>query len=99
MISQQPQAITQARQANVSRSSGNYEDVLCATQQQAELLLANMYDLINQYRIVAVADLYELAGFNTKPSDQAYGWTSLDGARITHERDGYRLELPRPSLI
>lgn len=81
------------------QQSGNYVDLVCPTQQQAEVLLAGMYDLLNQYRIVAVADLHELAGITPAISAGSYGWTSLDGARIYHVPNGYLLELPRPSII
>lgn len=92
-------SMTQARQANVSRSSGNYQDLVLPTQQMAEAVLGNMYELLNEYRMVAVADLYEAAGVTPAPSDNAYGWMSMDGARISKVRDGYLLELPRPSLL
>ena len=98
-ISSNNPSLLQARQANVSRSSGNYKDVVVPTLQEAELLLASLYDLHNQYRAVAVADLYELAGISPQISDNSYGWTSLEGARISKVRDGYLLELPRPTLI
>jgi hypothetical protein len=97
--SQQPSALTQAREANTSRSTGNYQDLTCPSQEIAERLLAQLYEVFNQYRVVAVADLYEMATIPTSPSDNAYGWLSLDGARITKERDGYVLALPRPTLI
>lgn len=95
----QPQSINQARQALTTRSSGNYQDLVLPTQNEAEVLLANMYDLHNQYRVVAVADLYELAGISPQISDNSYGWSSLEGARISKVREGYLLELPRPTLI
>ena len=88
-----------ARQALPQRSSGNYKDLILPTQQSAEVLLANMYALLNEYRIVAVADLYELAEMTPAISDDAYGWTSLEGSRISKIREGYLLELPRPTLI
>jgi hypothetical protein len=80
-------------------SAGNYKDVVFGSLADAEIVLANMYELLNEYRIVAVGDLYELAGQPTTPSDNAYGWTALDGARISQVARGYVLELPRPSLI
>lgn len=99
-ISTQQSGLAQAAQANVSRtSSGNYQDLVTPTQDSAEMLLARMYDLLNQYRVVAVADLYELANITPAISDNAYGWTNLDGARISKVRDGFLLELPRPTLI
>jgi hypothetical protein len=95
-------SLDQARQATVhhsTTSSGNYKDVCCPSQQLAEQLLAKMYDLWNQYRLVTVADLYETAGLTPAPSDNSYGWTSIDGARIVKAREGYVLEMPRPVLI
>lgn len=94
-----PSLLAQAQQTQVNKSSGNYQDMVLPTQQFAEVLLANMYELLNQYRRVAVADLYEAAGITPAISDNSYGWTSLDGARISKVRDGYLLELPRPTLI
>lgn len=82
-----------------SSTVANYQDLVVPTQQYAETLLANMYDLLNQYRVVAVADLYEAAALTPGPADEKYGWTSFDGARISHDPNGYRLELPRPTLI
>jgi hypothetical protein len=98
-ISTQGAGIQQARQAVVSQSSGNYQDLTVPSQQMAETLLGNLYDLLNQYRVVCVADLYELAGITPAISDNSYGWQSLDGARISKVRDGFLLELPRPTLI
>lgn len=99
VISSQPNSMAQARQAVGGSSSGNYQDLTVPTQQYAETLLANMIELMNQYRVVTVADLYELAGMTTAISDNSYGWTSLDTARINKVRDGYSLELPRPTLV
>lgn len=98
-ISSQQSALTMAREANTARSNGTYEDLVCPSQEVAERLLANLYEVFNQYRVVAVADLYEMANIVPSPSDNAYGWMSLDGARITKERNGYVLALPRPTLI
>lgn len=91
--------MSQAMQANQNRSTGNYQDLLCPTQQIAERYLANLYELLNSYNRVAVADLYEMAGITPAPSDDLYGWTSLDGARISKTRDGFLLELPRPMIL
>lgn len=99
-ISSQQTGLQQARQAlPVQQHSGNYQDLVVPTQESAEILLANMYDLLNEYRLVSVADLYEMAGITPSPSDGSYGWTNLDGSRIQKVRDGYLLQLPRPYLI
>jgi hypothetical protein len=99
VISSQQSSLQQARQATVSQSSGNYQDLVLPNQEYAETLLANLIELMNTYRVVAVADLYELAGQTPAISDNSYGWMSLDTARISKVREGFLLELPRPSLI
>lgn len=98
-VSSQQGSLLAARQATQQRSTGNYEDLIVPTQQQAEILLANLYELLNQYRVVAVGDLNDLAGISSQISDNGYGWTNLEGARISKVRDGYLLGLPRPTLI
>lgn len=87
------------QQAIPQRSSGNYEDVCCTHLKDAENLLAHIVDILSQYNVVCVGDLYEKAGIITAPSDSSYGWLSLQGARISQVREGFVLELPRPTLI
>lgn len=95
-----PSAMSQARAAiPAQRAIGSYHDIALPTQQEAEIVLANMYEILNEYRRVAVADLYEIAGLSSETSDNGYGWTNLDGARINKTRNGFSLELPRPSLL
>lgn len=93
-------AMLAARQAVVQQpSGGNYQDLVVPSQAFAETLLTNMYDLMNRYSRVTVADLYEAAGLSSAISDNSYGWTSLEGSRIRSVGNGYVLELPRPTLI
>jgi len=83
----------------VPQSSGPYSDVVVPTEQFAQAVLAHMFDLYNQYRVVTVGDLYEAAGISSDTQHEGLGWYSLDGSKITHERDGYRIVLPRPTAI
>lgn len=98
-ISTSHSSLQAARQASPSHIGGNYEDLIVPTQQDAEIILANLITLYNQYRVVTIADLKELANLPTAISDNGYGWSNLDGARISKVRDGYSLELPRPTII
>jgi len=86
-------------QVTTQRSTGVYKNVLCGTQQEAEFLLANLTATFNDYNVVCIADLYEMAGIKPSPSDNAYGWLDIDAARIVKTRDGYELEMPRPRVI
>jgi hypothetical protein len=98
--STQMSGLQQARQALPQQQHwGNYQDLVCETQQMAEFILANLFETINNYNVVTVADLYEMANITPSPSDGSYGWTNLDTARISKVRNGYSLELPKPYLI
>lgn len=92
-------AMQQAQQAVVQKSSGNYQDVVVAKVEHAETLLAQMYEHLQAYSIVTVGDLYEWADIQVAISDNGFGWTSLEGARIRQVAGGFVLELPRPVLI
>ena len=55
---------------------------------------------INQYQIVSVADLYDLAGITCRSyTANKYGWTDLQSAKVVRTRDGYILQLPRTVQI
>ena len=55
-----------------------------------------MNDIIDQYGIVSVADLYDLANLDHPPyTMNKYGWTNIAGAKAMRVRDGYALKLPR----
>lgn len=79
------------------------DDLLFATQPEAELTLDRMYDLLNDYDTVSIADLNSLLGRSSSFTDQKWGWTNLKGSRIYKNlgsrNRGYILELPRVVAI
>ena len=52
-------------------------------------------DMIDQYDIASVADLYDLVGIVGSYTDNKYGWTSVRSARIERVRDGYVIRMPK----
>jgi hypothetical protein len=74
----------------------HFDDILLATRVEAETVIERLYDLLNEYESVSVADLHSLVGWTANYTDQKWGWTSLQGAGCRRSRDGYVLELPRP---
>ena len=61
----------------------------------AEAVLMSMDELISQYEVVRVADLYDLAGITGDYTDYRYGWTDIRSARIERVRDGYIIRMPK----
>lgn len=58
-----------------------------------------MDELISTYKIVSVADFYDLVGVTGNWTDNKYGWSDIRSASIVHVRDGYMIKLPRPLPI
>lgn len=75
------------------------DNVVFTTRDEADLVLERMVDLIDQYRVVSVADFNELVGFRSNHTDNKWGWVYLRGASIQQVRDGYVLNLPPASPI
>lgn len=73
----------------------NYDDIILETRGDAELVLDQLTDLIDTYRIASVADLYDLVGITPNFTDYKYGWTNLSNAYVDRTRNGYQIKLPR----
>lgn len=78
------------------RNKLDYDDILFETRGDAETVLDAMNDIISQYGIVTISDLYDLARVpNDNFTLNRYGWSSISGACAIRVRDGYILKLPR----
>lgn len=73
----------------------SYDDIVLESRRDAEEVLTSMLDILDNYGIVSVADLYELAGITGRYTDLNYGWTNLSSATVDRVRDGYKIRLPR----
>ena len=79
-----------------SRIAHNFDDVVFETRADAELVLDGLMDILQEYKQVSVADLYDLAGKSTEFTDNKYGWIELRGARVVGSpARGYIIDLPR----
>ena len=62
----------------------------------AEAVLLRMQENLMTYKVVSVADLYELAGEKYNYTDYKYGWRNLDNAKVLRTVDGkYIIDLPK----
>ena len=84
----------------VVRNNFDYDEIIFETRGDAEAVLDAMYDILNQYKVVSVAELYDLASITTHNyTCNNYGWIDLRGSSVVHVRDGYILKLPRALAI
>lgn len=82
------------------QNSLDYDEILFDTRSDAELVLDSMYDVLDQYGSVSIADMFDLAGVpNDNYTFNRYGWRNLTGAQAYRVRDGYILKLPRAVVL
>ncbi len=78
------------------RSSFDYDDIIFNSRGDAEVVLNTMEDIIEQYGVVSVGDLYDLADIpTTNYTINKYGWTNLKSASVLRVKDGYMIKLPK----
>ena len=88
------------RDYNRTRSGIDYDDIVFDNRGDAEAVLSAMEDVIGQYQVVSVADLYDLAQISSNNyAANNYGWNDLRTAQVVRVRDGYMLKLPRAMPI
>ena len=80
-----------------ARSGFEYDDIEFEYRGDAEAVLTEMENIIEQFDMVSVGDLYDLADVSTSNyAVNRYGWTNLATAQIARTRNGkYIIKLPR----
>lgn len=81
------------------RGRYNFDSITFDSKADAEEVLRQMDALLDEYKIVTVADLYDLVGETGEYTDQKYGWMNLRNAHTVRARDGYILDMPKPVPI
>ena len=90
------------RPHNVERASRMRHDftgVVMGSRAEAEIVMAEMVELVDTYGVASVSDLYDLVGLSSEYTDNKYGWSDLTGISTMRVRDGWTVELPRPGII
>lgn len=77
------------------RTRYSYDEIILDNRGEAQAVLDGMYEVLDMYGMVRVADFYDLVGVTGNPQDNNYGWTSLQSADIIRVRDGFVIKLPR----
>lgn len=82
-----------------ARATHNFDDIVLNNRVDAERVINGLYDLLNEYEVVSVKDLYSLLGVTSAYTDQSWGWTDLRGSDIIRVTQGYLLKLPQAKPI
>lgn len=89
------------RDSRPIQSRVSYDTLTWEYKEDAMEILDRMDEIVEQYGVVRVADLFEMAGVTGNgPTDHNYGWTSITSASVERDRYGeYYIKLQRPSPI
>jgi hypothetical protein len=82
-----------------ARTTHNFDDIIISSRAEAEDVLDRLRDLINEYEVATVSDLYDLVGLTGEFTDDKWGWYDLRSASVQPIRGGYLLRLPRTQSI
>ena len=77
------------------RAGYSYDDLVFDNRMEAEDVLNRMEEIIDQYKIVSVADMYDLANVSCCHTDYNYGWSDIRSAEVISVRDGYIIKMPK----
>lgn len=80
-------------------SSYNFDDIVLNSRADAEQTLDMLIDLTREYGQVSVADFCDLVGVDSNFTDNKYGWSDLSRTTISRTRDGYIINLPKPTYL
>lgn len=86
---------TYGSNSRTTASGYSYDDIILDSRGEAEAVLMRMDEIMEEYEIVRVADLYDLVGITGDYTDNKYGWTNIRNAEVVRVRDGYKIKMPR----
>lgn len=82
-----------------SRSGYDYDELILPTRGEAQAVLNAMDNMMDEYKIVSVADMYELMGETCPYTAYKYGWTNIRTAEIVRVHGGYVIKMPKAMPI
>lgn len=82
-----------------TRRYHDFSEIELESRDEAYLVIDRLGDLIEEYGLATVADLYDLCGITTEYTDENWGWTSARYMSVIRSRRGYMLQLPKPDHI
>lgn len=76
--------------------TGRHEinELIISSKEEAEKVIEMMAEIIDQYQVASVADLYDLVGLPSSYVDNNWGWSYLTSVEIRQVREGWLIDLP-----
>ena len=73
--------------------------IIFETRRDAEAVLRDMIDALEEYKIVSVSDMYDMADLTPPHTANRYGWSKLNNVDVIRDRDGWIINLPKAMPI
>lgn len=83
----------------VRRSAYDFDEFTFRTRRDAEDVLNQLDAILSRYKILSVADFYEVVDVTPPFTAHRYGWTDIQSADVASGRDGYYIRMPKPSPL
>lgn len=90
----EPRALSQR-----DRATHTFDNIVLSTRDEAFTVLGRLIDIVEQYDMATVSDLYELVDVTGSFADDRWGWFDLRGADVVPVRNGWILDLPDTKAI
>lgn len=81
--------------SRIARASHNFDDIIMSTRAEAENVIEELRNIVEEYGQASVRHLYELVDEDAHSTDEKWGWFDLRHANVSRVSNGYRLNLPR----
>ena len=82
------------------RDRFDYDDLEFDSRGEADAVLTGMLETIDNYGVVTVSDMYDMADLTAPYTAAKYGWTNIRTAEVVRVRgDGYVIKLPKAMPI
>lgn len=75
--------------------SSGLDELYVENARDGDIVLEALDGMLEQFKVVTVADLKEIMSLDSVYTDNAYGWTDLSDAKVVRDRNGLRVNLPK----
>lgn len=73
----------------------NYDNIIFESRGEALSVLDEMNNVIDTYKFVSVADLFEMAGLDQPYTSHKFGWSNISTAEVVRVSEGFVIKLPK----
>lgn len=74
-------------------------NIVLTERREVSNIIDKLQDIIDQYEVATVADLYTLVGLPSKYVDNDWGWSDIGSPRTVRVDGGFQIVLPDPVFL